>query len=123
MGLKYISEYNRLGVNLDETMERFMQSEEMYIRFLKRFPADKNFDKYMKAVDESDVTAAFEATHALKGVTANLGLGKVLKEIRPLVEVYRAGRLDADPDNIERFKLFYHEAIELIGGMEMSEDP
>lgn len=118
MSLRYITEYNRLGVNLEETMERFMDSEEMYVRFLKKFLSDKNYDKYLKAAEAKNVEDAFEAMHALKGVTANLGLGKLYEEVRPMVEVYRSGKLDVDPDNLDRFIKYYAEAIEIIEGLE-----
>lgn len=118
MALKYINEYNRLGVNLEETMERFMDSEEMYVRFLKKFLADGNYDRFLKAAEAKNVEGAFEAMHALKGVTANLGLGKLYEEVRPMVEVYRAGKLDVDPDNLDRFIKYYAEAIEIIEGLE-----
>ena len=31
------------GVDLDRTMERFMNNEGLYLKFLKRFPEDPNF--------------------------------------------------------------------------------
>ena len=115
MALRYISEYNRMGVNLEETMERFMDSEEMYVRFLKKFLSDQNYNKYLKAAEAKDVEGAFEA---IKGVTANLGLGKLYEEVRPMVEVYRSGKLDVDPDNLDRFIRYYAEALEIIEGLE-----
>ncbi len=31
------------GVDLDKTMERFMNNEALYLKFLKRFPEDPNY--------------------------------------------------------------------------------
>lgn len=36
------------GVDLDRTMERFMNNEGLYLKFLKRFPEDPNFAQMRK---------------------------------------------------------------------------
>ncbi len=103
-----------LGVDLDETLERFVENEDLYIRCLSKLIDDKNFSNMCDAIEAKDPKSAFEYAHALKGVTANLGLSKVFKEMKELTEVFRAGSLDFEYDNYDRLKCAYDEAIETI---------
>ena len=109
-----IASLEKLGFDKDVTMERFMQNEELFFRCLKKFPNDVNYRKLIDSLESEDVGGAFEAAHSLKGVTANLGLNNLFDELKPMVEVLRKDSLDVDKENIERFKRFYEEAIEVI---------
>ena len=103
-----------LGVNFDVTLERFMGNEALFIKCLKKLLADNNYSKLLNAIENSDVKTAFECSHALKGVTANLGLDDLTDEFKTIVEVFRAERMDYDPANLERLKEKYKKAIEVI---------
>ena len=94
-----------LGVNIEETMERFVENEALYFRCLNKLQDDKNYSLMCDAIEEgTDAGKAFDAAHALKGVSANLGLNKL----------FRAGSMDYDTDNLERLKAAYSEAISTI---------
>lgn len=106
-----------LGVNLDITMDRFMQNEDLYFRCLGKFQNDKNFDNMILAIDNKNANDAFEAAHALKGVAANLGLDKLYSQTATIVEVFRAGSLDYDEDNLNVLKSCYNEVLDTIAKM------
>ena len=104
-----------LGVDIEETMERFVENEALYFRCLNKLQDDKNYSLLIEAIDEgNDATKAFDAAHALKGVSANLGLNKLFNELRVITEVFRAGSMEYDTDNLERLKGAYAEAITTI---------
>lgn len=103
-----------LGVNIDETLERFVDNEDLYFRCLNKLVDDKNYDNMNLAIEKKDPQAAFDAAHALKGVTANLGLDKLFKEMRIITEVFRAGSLEYDTDNMSKLRYAYDEAIDTI---------
>lgn len=103
-----------LGVNLDEVMERFISNEALYFKCLHKLEDDHNFQGMKDAIVASDAKAAFDGAHALKGVVANLGLNNLYKEIAEITEVFRAGQLNFDPNNMERLKEAYNEAISVI---------
>ncbi len=109
-----IGKLNDLGVNIDETLERFVNNEELYVRCLHKLTNDKNFGLLKEALDENDATKAFEAAHALKGVTANLGLTPLFEELKVITEVFRAGSLDYDPDNLAKLEYEYKRALNNI---------
>ena len=104
-----------LGVDIEETMERFVENEALFFRCLNKFQDDKNYGMLCEAIEEgTDVRKAFDAAHAVKGVSANLGLTKLFNELREITEVFRAGSMDYDTDNLERLKAAYTEAISTI---------
>ena len=59
------------GFNVAEAMQRFMNNEQLWIKFLKKFKLDTSFGELVKAMEEKDATKAFEASHTLKGITGN----------------------------------------------------
>lgn len=103
-----------LGVNLEETLERFVDNENLYFRCLNKLLEDKNYNDMMAAIDTGDASTAFDAAHALKGVSANLGLNILYEEMKVITEVFRAGSLDYDADNLKRINDAYIQVIETI---------
>ena len=91
------------GADVDEGLKRCMNNEAFYLRMVQLACADDNFDKLLSAAEEDDLTAGFEAAHALKGVTANLALNPICVPVSGLTEVLRAripGDYRADVKNI-----------------------
>lgn len=103
-----------LGMNIEETLERFVENEALLFKCLKKLLDDQNLDALRTAISERDAHKAFEAAHALKGVTSNLGLSKVYKEIQVITEVFRNNSLDYDKDNLDRLSTEYFRAKEVI---------
>ncbi|MCI2058070.1 MAG: Hpt domain-containing protein [Oscillibacter sp.] len=81
------------GINTQEGLTRFSGNEALYERFLRRFPADDNFARLCRAVEERDAAAAFTAAHTLKGITGNLSMNRLYGDLCPLVEALRRGEL------------------------------
>ena len=103
-----------LDVNIEEVLERFIGNEMLYIKCLKKLLSDTNYDGMLRAIQAGNAAEAFECVHALKGVSANLGLQRLYNETRPITEVFRAGSLDYDKDNLYRLTAEYAEATEKI---------
>lgn len=103
-----------LGVNINDTLERFVGNEDLYFRCLNKLIDDKNYDNMTLAIRNNDAQASFDAAHALKGVSANLGLDFLYKEMKVITEVFRAGSMNYDASNMERIKKAYTDAIETI---------
>ena len=77
------------GVDWDEVMERFVQSEELYLECLGMLAEDQNMALLEKALGDGNLTAAFEAAHTLKGVAANMGLTPLFEAVDALVAPLR----------------------------------
>ena len=79
------------GVNVEEGLGRCMNNEAFYLRLAGMALADGNFDKLAQAVEKGNYKEAFEAAHALKGVTGNLSLTPVYEPVCEITELLRAG--------------------------------
>lgn len=77
------------GVDWDEVMERFVQSEELYLECLGMLVEDENPALLEKALEDGDYGAAFDAAHTLKGVAANMGLMPLFEAVGALVAPLR----------------------------------
>ena len=90
------------GVDLDRTMERFMNNEGLYLKFLKRFPEDPNYEE------------AFKNAHTLKGLSGNLGLEPFYQTISALTEQLRNQNLDHLEESMKEAEEVYGMLIQKI---------
>lgn len=84
-----IASLEEYGVNLQETMERFLNDEKFYVKCLKMMIADPQFGELGSALQIPDYDQVFRLTHALKGVVSNMGLAPLHKAIHEMVESLR----------------------------------
>ena len=111
------------GADVEATLRRFMGNEGMYLRFLKMFPSDPNYENLGKNLEAGDYGEAFKCAHTLKGVSANLGLEPVQNAVSGLVEALRGKKAEevdaAAADAMWReLKEIYEKFIEIINSGE-----
>lgn len=102
------------GFEVMNTMDRFMQNEELYFKFLKKLTEDGNFEGLKKALADKDYQKAFGHAHTLKGVLANLGIEDAYRKIIPLVEALRHEETDGLEDRMKEFSDSYEKASKII---------
>ncbi len=85
-----IDRLTAFGANTTEGLLRCMNNESFYLRMVKMITEDSNFQKLYDAIEEGDLTAAFEAAHALKGPTGNLALTPIYVPVCKITELLRA---------------------------------
>lgn len=78
-----------LKVQYDEVLGRFLGKEDFYLRMLKKFLDDKNFEGLEMAVQAKEWPEAFKYAHTVKGLCGNLGLDGILEYVAPLTEELR----------------------------------
>lgn len=83
-----------IGVDYDEVLKRFMGKEDFYLRMLKKFLDDKNYEGLKQAVEQKNWPEVFTHAHTVKGLCGNLGLGGMLEYIGPLTEEVRSEPYD-----------------------------
>lgn len=71
--------------------ERFMDSEALYVRFLKKLLLDTNVVELQQAFAEENWDEVLRKAHNLKGVCANLGLNGLSKDFATIVSQLRSG--------------------------------
>lgn len=83
------------GADVDETCQRFVGDEGLYIECLHSFVSDESFTLLGLALKNGNLKEAFEQAHGLKGISANLGLTNVYQAISIIVEELRANKIPA----------------------------
>ncbi len=88
------------GVDVDTAIKRFMDKEDLYLKFLAKYQNDESAANIEKYLAEKNVEEAFKSAHTLKGVAGNLGLDPIAKCASEMVELLRGKdqleEIDAD---------------------------
>lgn len=79
------------GVNVQEALDRIMNNEMFYDKFLKKFLQDTNYEKLKTALETGDHENGLDYAHTLKGVCGNLGMNELFELLKQMVDDYRAG--------------------------------
>lgn len=104
------------GFGVEEAMQRFMNSEQLWIKFLKKFKADTSFGDLVKAMEEKNATKAFEASHTLKGITGNLALTEFNRLVGEQTEYLRVTEInfEAAEAMMPQLKEVYEKTLKII---------
>ncbi len=83
---------SKVNLDLERTFALFMGKEEMYVKYLKKYPdnARRILSELETAVESDDYKGIEASAHGLKGVSANLGLQTVTEDSAALVMDIRA---------------------------------
>lgn len=82
------------GIDPNDGIKRFSGNTEKYEEFLKKYLDDGHYTELCEAIRKKNVTEAFAAAHALKGIAANISLAGLYADIQPLVEELRNGSME-----------------------------
>lgn len=108
------SELKHADVDVDGAIARFSNKEERYIKYLKLFYADENYNKLVQAIDNNNNIEAFEYCHALKGVVANLGFRTMFTSIFDACEILRTGEMEGTGELVGKISDNYNRIMEII---------
>lgn len=107
-------ELNAAEVDVEGAIERFANKEERYIKYLRLFRDNSDFNSLIVALNEEDVEKAFEYCHSLKGVVGNMGFLKLNSGIYEACEILRRGSLEGVMEIINSVADNYHQIIRII---------
>ena len=65
------TELEGAGVNVEETLRRFMNNEMLMIKFLRKFVDDENMNKLRTLIADKHYNEVLPVAHTLKGVSGN----------------------------------------------------
>ena len=88
---KLFSALKDLGVDIEGTLSRFVDDDEIYTKFLARFPDEDRITPIREAAAAADLDALMRTAHKLKGVTANLGMNTISQKAEKIVSKLRNG--------------------------------
>ena len=105
------------GIDLDVTLNRFMNSENLYEKFLIKFLEDASFQKLKACLENGNIADAFIYAHTLKGVAGNMGFQKMSDILLPLTEELRNGETDHAEGRMQQLSEQYEQICRLIGSL------
>lgn len=98
--------YENIHGDYDEILTR-LPSEAFILRMIKRFPSDNTYAELIDAVQKSDISASFEASHKLKGIAANLAFSELFTASNDLSEQLRSQTEVADASLVQKITESY----------------
>lgn len=104
----------QLGVDVKGSVERFVGNEDLYIKFLKKFPTDPNYEKTEQAWSEQNFKDLLEYSHAMKGLTGNLGLAVMYDALCDMVSDLRAEEHGRLAEQMETIRQNYRAVCDLL---------
>ncbi len=110
--------YASVGGNYESAL-RILQMDKLITKFIARLPQDQSFAKLMDAWKARSSSGMFEAAHALKGVSANLGLNSLSELASAVAEEFRPGKSRTMADeqldsHMEQLRAKYEETVAAI---------
>lgn len=109
--------FEEVGGNYEEIIGR-IPSESILEKFVKQFPGDKSFEALEKAFEEENVKEAFLASHTLKGVADNLGMGKLAETASELTEKLRNATFLPEEKSFFEVKKAYELTVKKISELD-----
>lgn len=108
----------RCGVPVAETLSRFCGNEELYFRFLRRFPEDPSYGMMEQALKQANYDDAATACHTLKGVSGNLGLVPLYEACIACMPCLRQASADGLDTPLAALHAAYADAVTLAHSLE-----
>ncbi len=105
------------GIDVDSVMQRFMGSERLTEKFMKRFADDMTFSQLEKAVAAGDSEEAFRAAHTLKGVAGNLGMTELFDRTSEMTERFRAHDMTGAAEDLAALRTVYERILQAVSAL------
>lgn len=106
------------GVNVDAALERFMGNEKLLTRFLLKFSQDTNYTRLKNAMEKEDYKDAFEAAHALKGLSGNLSMDDLYEAAGRATECLRHEKYEEAKACMPEVEKEYERVSKVVGTLE-----
>ena len=82
----------RYGVDLEGALTRVLGDRELYLECIQDFLQENSYNHLKECMKEGDYEGAIAPAHALKGVTANLGIVPLNEKVVMVLETLRGGK-------------------------------
>lgn len=105
--------YEKMGGDYAEVLAR-LTSEERIAKYVVKFLEDPTYQMLCEARETGDHEAVFRIIHTLKGVSQNLGFGKLYEASYEMTEVVRGGIPLQDEELFQAVQKAYYETIAII---------
>ncbi|MCL1958738.1 MAG: Hpt domain-containing protein [Spirochaetes bacterium] len=96
-------------INVEEGTKRVMNNTKLYAKLLTKFKDDQNIKSIESFLAAGDLPNAQVATHTLKGLSANLSLTELNKQVIELEAQIKSGTVK--PDQYGIVKTVYDQTV------------
>ena len=111
--------YEKMGGDYAEVIAR-LTKEERILKYVVKFLEDPTYQMLCEVKENGDDKAVFLYIHTLKGVSQNLGFGKLYEACYEMTEAVRGGVKLQDEALFEAVRDAYFETMDAI--RELAED-
>lgn len=113
---EFCKEMLEVGMNVPEMIEHFMDSEEMFLKYLYKFfdAADSVVLELTAAAEKEDYQNILFTAHALKGLAGNIGLNGVFLPAKKIVDDIRADDFSHFASDFQKLQKMYYQAADIV---------
>lgn len=109
-----LKELQDVGVDISGSLRRFVDDKKLYEKFLRRFPGNEYMEKLKNEIAVKDYDSALKSAHALKGLSANLGLDPMTEIANEMVRAFREGDNEKAVSLIFKLEEIYMKIVAII---------
>jgi HPt (histidine-containing phosphotransfer) domain-containing protein len=96
-------------INIEDGMKRVMGNSKLFVKLLNKFKEDQSMNDLESTLAAGDLPKAQIAAHTLKGVSGNLSLVELNKQVLEQETQIKAGSVN--PDQINIVKTVYAQTL------------
>jgi len=104
-----LEKLENMGAEVGDTLKRLAGDEELYIKYLRELPDNKNIVELRRAVDDGDCERAMREVHTLKGIALNLGLLPLMDVCMDMLLDFRSGDNESALEQIDAVEEAFNE--------------
>ena len=102
------------GIDYDAALARFMGKQAIYEKYLRKLPEDAHMKAAWTALEQQDEAELLEQVHAIKGLTATLGITGLFEQSAAIVALLRAGTREGLQEKMTSLKQEWDRVCETI---------
>lgn len=106
--------YDAMGESYDDLLNRLRCGEDGVQEAVHEFMYDKHYKQLLFAIGNNDTESAFRAAHAMKGISANLGLSKMYSVFSDITESFKSGNIEKATELIPTADKEYKKVIGIL---------
>lgn len=105
---------DKLGIDLEETLDRMVGKRELLIRLLKYFAQEQNFAEIEESVSRLEHEKTANLLHTMKGSALSLGCVSMADKCHNLVVAIRNGQEDRYTELYQAVREEFYRSKEII---------
>lgn len=89
---EFLAQLEEAGVQVQQSLGRFMGNEDLFLSFLSRLPEQLRFEQILQSMADGDEENFYLHIHNLKGMAGNLGLAPIYDCSQAILVEFRTSR-------------------------------